>query len=116
MTDKIERCSNCGEEFPIRGSASVAAFIAHIKMHERELVQEIAEAGGPRYAPIHNPVQSDDCPWQVVDRWDDDPVMGPCWSARDAAVVAWALEHRRELVEQHSDLRELVDRCVDTTI
>jgi len=70
---------------------------------------------GMRYDAEYRPEENGAFPWMVRDSLDHD-VVGPCFSARDAAVVAWALDHRKELMGQHSDLRDLVDECVSRSV
>jgi hypothetical protein len=58
--------------------------------------------------------QNDVFPWVVVDQLEGaNDFVGPCFNPRDAALIAWALNHRVSLAAAHSDLRALIDECVN---
>jgi hypothetical protein len=67
-----------------------------------------------RYFADYRPDQNDVFPWLVRDHLETDTdALGPCFSARDAALIAWALNHRSELLTQSSELRAVVQACVE---
>jgi len=69
----------------------------------------------PRYVPEWDPEGANPVfPWIIRDTLEEgrDGIQGPAFSARDAALLAWALNHRSELMENSSELRTLVDECV----
>jgi hypothetical protein len=66
-----------------------------------------------RYIPHPRPDDNPFFPWHVVDTLDNNERMGPGFSPKEAAIVAWALSNGADLAAAHSDLQELIRWCVD---